>query len=221
MLAFTKVTLPAISASLDFLNVMTYDLMNRRDNVTKHHTGIELSMNAIKTYEERGMPPEKINLGFAFYVKWFRTDPSGHCDKSPIGCKTTLMEDPETGADLGQAGAFSWHDPVPQDLSASYARAMAHGQYDESHGGHYYWDSEENLWWSWDTPGVIAKKVLAIMKAKKLGGVFAWGLGEDADEFIHLKALTAELKQLEEDHHDRTPRSKFAQPPSSRVQDEL
>jgi GH18 family chitinase len=108
-----------------------------------------------------------------------------------------LMEDPLTGADLGQAGAFSWHDPVPSELSSSYERAMAHGKYDSGHGGHYYWDSDEDIWWSWDTPEAIAKKFPAIVEQKNLGGAFAWGLGEDADGFTHLKALTAEMKKFE------------------------
>lgn len=195
-MAFTKTKIPAISASLDFFNVMTYDLMNRRDNVTKHHTGIGASLTAIEAYEERGIPPEKMNLGFAFYIKWYKTDPHGGCDKTPVGCKTVLMEDPLTGADLGQAGAFSWHDLVPKEVAASYKRAMAYGSYDDEYGGHYCWDSEENLWWSWDTPGAIAKKFPAIMEKKRLGGAFAWGLGEDADNFTHLKTLTAEMKKF-------------------------
>ena len=196
MLAFTKTTIPSIDASLDFFNIMTYDLMNRRDNITKHHTGIEPSLTAINTYGERGVRPEKMNLGFAFYIKWYKTDLHSGCDISPIGCKTTLMEDPLTGADLGQAGAFSWHDPVPTEVSASYERAMAYGKYDSEYGGHYYWDPDENLWWSWDTPDVIAKKFPAVMEKKNLGGAFAWGLGEDADGFTHLTALTAEVKKL-------------------------
>ena len=122
MLAFTKDTIPAISQSLDFFNVMTYDLMNRRDNITKHHTGIELSMDSVNAYEERGVPCEKMNLGFAFYIKWFKTDPAGGCDKNAIGCKTALMEDPVTGADLGKAGASAWHDTIPEEVSASYKR---------------------------------------------------------------------------------------------------
>ena len=122
MLAFTKDTIPAISRSLDFFNIMTYDLMNRRDDVTKHHTGIELSLDSINAYEELGVSCEKMNLGFAFYIKWYKTDPAGGCDKNVIGCKTALMEDPMTGADLGKAGAFAWHDPVPEEVSASYKR---------------------------------------------------------------------------------------------------
>ena len=195
MMAFTKRAVPSIIASLDFLNVMTYDLMNRRDNITKHHTGIEGSLTAMNAYEDAGVPLDKMNLGFAFYIKWFRTDPQGGCDKTPVSCKTALLEDPQTGADLGGTGGFSWHDAVPADVAESYERAMAHGKYDGKHGGHYYWDSKEDRWWSWDTPDVIGRKFPLILEKKKLGGVFAWGLGEDANEFVHFKALTAGMKK--------------------------
>jgi len=194
MLAFTKETIPLIDASLDFFNIMTYDLMNRRDTVTKHHTGVELSLDAVNAYLENGVPAEKANLGFAFYVKWYKTDPNGGCEKNPIGCKTVLMEDPETGDDLGQAGAFSWHDQIPSELKESFGKAVAGAQYDTVYGGNYYWDSEENIWWTWDKPHAIAKKFPLIVEEKGLGGVFAWGLGEDAPRFTHLKALTASLE---------------------------
>ena|ERR1700710_1497832 len=105
------------------------------------------------------------------------------------------MEDPSTGSDLGQAGAFSWHDKVPSELSESFKKALEGAKYDEKHGGNYYWDLVENIWWSWDTPEVIAKKFPQIVERKRLGGVFAWGLGEDAPKFAHLKALTAGVKK--------------------------
>lgn len=200
MLAFTNKTVPQISASLDFFNIMTYDLMNRRDNITKHHTGIQLSLDAIEAYHDRGLPYHTMNLGFAFYTKWFKTSPSasGTCSTNPIGCPTAHLEDPKTGVDLGGAGGFSYHDPIPSGaIGASYARATAHGKYDHEGGGHYYWDPEENLWWSWDTPYAIAQKFPRIMEEKGLGGAFAWGLGEDAEEFVHLAALTYEMRRFE------------------------
>jgi GH18 family chitinase len=209
MLAFTNITVPQIKSSLDFLNIMTYDMVNRRDNATMHHTGVELSLQSINAYEKNGLAAQDMNLGFAFYIRWFRTDPQGGCDKNPIGCKTTLMEDPVTGADLGQAGAFAWHDRVPEHFFLSYQRAMAHGKYDSEHGGHYYWDAEENMFWSWDTPDCIAKKFPLIVKKKGLGGVFAWGLGEDANDFTHLKALTAGVKTNWGEHRGEIPYSKF------------
>jgi len=194
MLAFTKETIPKISKSLDFYNIMTYDLMNRRDSTTKHHTGVQMSLDSIDAYIGNGVPPEKMNLGFAFYVKWFRTDANGGCEKNPVGCQTVLMEDPVTGNDLGHAGAFSWHDEVPSDLQTSFSKALKNPQYDETLGGSYYWDSEENIWWSWDSESDIKSKIPKIKERKGLGGVFAWGLGEDAPSFSHLKALNSGME---------------------------
>ena len=195
MIAFTKKTVPKINEQVDFLNIMTYDLMTRRDNITKHHTGIALSLDAIDAYLENGLPPHKALLGFAFYLKWFKTDPKGGCDQNPIGCKTVLMEDPINGTDLGQSGAFSWNDTVPAKVSSSYQRAMAGGEYDPKGGGHYFWDRQDQIWWSWDTPEVIFNKFPDIVEKKNLGGVFAWALGEDGPEFAHLKALSEAYSQ--------------------------
>ncbi|KAL8793865.1 MAG: hypothetical protein Q9195_003591 [Heterodermia aff. obscurata] len=201
MLAFTPLTTPSIHPSLNFLNIMTYDLMNRRSNTTSHHTGLAASRTAINGYLALGIPPHKLNLGFAFYVKWFRTSPlhTALCSRNPIGCPTALLEDPATGADLGRAGGFSYHDPVPAgEVGASWARARAYGAYDVVGGGQYYWDGEAELWWSWDTPEAMGRKFAGIMagnaKGEGLGGVFAWGLGEDAEAFGHLEALSREVR---------------------------
>jgi GH18 family chitinase len=140
MLAFTNVTIPLIMESVDFLNIMTYDLFNRRDNVTKHHTGMQNSLEGINAYLGRGLASERANFGLAFYIKWYKTAEGALCHKQPVGCQTELMEDPTTGADLGKAGAFSWHDGVPEELSRSFHKAMKHGVYDREGGGHYYWE---------------------------------------------------------------------------------
>ncbi|CAD0051767.1 unnamed protein product, partial [Aureobasidium pullulans] len=189
--AFTKDTLVEAMKYLDYVNIMTYDLMNRRDNVTAHHTGIDNSLIAIDTYLNNGVPAEKANLGFAFYVKWFRT--TEECAQKALGCKTVEMEDPKTGRDLGQSGAFSWHDKIPTELKKSFEKAVPNAMYDDD--GNYYWDAEEKIFWSWDTPASMAKKFPAIVQPRKLGGVFAWGLGEDANAFIHLKTLNAVFRK--------------------------
>ncbi|KAI1272342.1 glycoside hydrolase family 18 protein [Xylaria sp. FL0933] len=195
MLAFTADTVPQIMESLDFLNLMTYDLMNRRDNITKHHTGVQLSLESLNAYMANGAPADKINLGFAFYTKYFRIKGES-CAENPIGCPTGLMEDPETGADLGMTGGFSWHDDIPEDVRESFKKALEKGQYDEQGGGYWYWDGDESLWWTFDTPEAIAKKFPLIVKEKRLGGVFAWGLGEDAPDFARLKALNTGVRRL-------------------------
>ncbi|KAI0179087.1 glycoside hydrolase family 18 protein [Hypoxylon sp. FL1284] len=195
MIAFTPETIPQIMESLDFLNVMAYDLMNRRDTVTKHHTGIEASLAAVRAYMKNGVAPSKINLGFAFYTKYFRTEHE-QCVSNPIGCPTGPMEDPATGADLGRSGSFSWHDEVPRDVQASFDRALSKGKYDQVGGGYYYWDEAESIWWTFDTPDAVAEKFPLIVAKEKLGGVFAWGLGEDAPKWTHLRALNAGVKSL-------------------------
>ncbi|KAJ4303091.1 hypothetical protein N0V90_001982 [Kalmusia sp. IMI 367209] len=198
MLAFTPSTIPSIISTVDFLNIMTYDLMNRRDNLTKHHTGVKLSLEAIDAYIFAGVAPTKANLGLAFYIKWFKTDPAKHeeCISNPIGCKTALMEDPDTGADLGKAGAFSWHDQVPNDLATSFSKALKNGVYDDEGGGHYYFDGGEDLFWSWDNAEAVSRKFPEVVKKRGLGGVFAWGLGEDAPDFERLKAANEGMKNL-------------------------
>ncbi|KAF2757946.1 glycoside hydrolase [Pseudovirgaria hyperparasitica] len=196
MLAFTKENMGAISAQLDYLNIMTYDMMSIRDNVTNHHTGLQLSLASIDEYISRGLDPGKIYLGFAFYVKWFRVDPASGCTAhNAIGCSTVLMEDPNTGADLGKAGALVWVQQVPSNLKASFEKAMSGVQYDDIGGGSYYFDADENIFWSWDTPDAIRKKFAPIVQKRALRGVFAWGLGEDANKFEHLKALNEGVRQ--------------------------
>ncbi|KXX74281.1 Endochitinase 1 [Madurella mycetomatis] len=195
MLAFTREMVPRIMRHLDFLNVMTYDLMNRRDTVTKHHTGIELSLEAVDAYVAAGAAPQKLNLGFAFYVKYFKTEHESCQQASPVGCPTLLLEDPDTGDDMGRSGAFSWHDPVPQEVSGSFAKALDRGTYDDKQGGYYYWDGEEDLWWTFDTADAIKRKFPLILGQRRLGGVFAWGLGEDAPSFEHLAALNDGLEE--------------------------
>ncbi|KAF3035939.1 hypothetical protein E8E12_005418 [Didymella heteroderae] len=210
MLAFTENNLPKIYKSVDFLNVMTYDLVNRRDTITDHHSGLHGSIKAIHPYltsEEAGHT-QNLNIGLGFYVRWYKTAAGHRCDKVPaIHCQTELMEDPITGADLGKSGAFSWHDEVPAELADSFARALKFGEDDMSGGllrGHFYMDKRERIFWSWDTAHTIVKKLEDIYdffaaeshgERQGVGGVFAWGLGEDAPRFEHLEAVNKLLDE--------------------------
>lgn len=122
LIAFTKENGPKIWPSVDFVNVMSYDLMNRRNNVTKHHSSVVDSHDTIKAYLEIGAPPEKLNLGIAYYMKWFTTQENADCDTHPIGCPTVEMETPD-GADNAKSGVITFEKknmaPPPQDLKES------------------------------------------------------------------------------------------------------
>lgn len=122
MIAYTKQQAPKIWQSVDFVNVMTYDLMNRRENVTKHHSDFEGSLKTVNKYICLGLQPSKINLGFAFYAKWFTTAPGANCTATPVGCKVVPMERVE-GSDNGNSGAVTFEKanmvPPPANLTES------------------------------------------------------------------------------------------------------
>lgn len=121
MIAYTAAKVPDINKVVDFVNVMTYDLINRRDNTTNHHTSLHGSLNSIKTYIARGFEAHKLNLGFAFYAKYFTTAAGQQCI-SPVGCPTELLENPD-GSDTGKSGAMTFehanYAPVPSGLTDS------------------------------------------------------------------------------------------------------
>ncbi len=191
MIAFTAEQIPKISAAVDFVNVMTYDLMNRRDNATNHHTSVAGSLATVETYLARGLPAAQMNLGFAFYAKWFTTREGATCD-APTGCPTAVLEDPN-GADTGLSGAVTFE---AENFAAggAFLAAMTSGRADPDQGGQWYWDAAAKVYWTWDTPEFIARKVADVVKAKGLGGVMGWSLAQDSHDWSHLLALQSALK---------------------------
>jgi hypothetical protein len=229
------------------MQVMSYDLMNRRDNLTKHHSSVAGSEDTIKSYLAIGAPPSKINLGFAYYAKYFTTQ--GDCGTSALGCPIVPAEDPVTGTDLLTSGAWTFEkthmQPVSSsaltvsydgtcgpekgtrcssgccsqygncgtspehcsgacqhafgtgctdsDVAGSWQLASKHGLTDETAGGQYYFDAENRLFWTWDTPELISRKFDDIVRKYKLGGVMAWSLGEDSYDWSHIRRMASEI----------------------------
>lgn len=120
MIGYTNTTVPLIAKEIDFLNIMTYDLMNRRDNFTSHHTSVNASLAAVDRYLALGLPPQKANLGIAFYAKYF-TVAANNCTEL-IGCPVALLED-VNGTDTGLSGAMTFEasNAVPTNLTVTEA----------------------------------------------------------------------------------------------------
>lgn len=171
---------------------MTYDLMNRRLNATHHHTSVEEFKAAIDTYIERGMSPGKMNLGFAFYAKWFTTQDGVQCTE-PTGCPTALLER-QDGSDTGLSGAVTFEKE--NFAGGAFPQALQNGKRDGILGGQWYWDPSTRVFWTWDTPEFIARKFKDIILAKGLGGAMAWSLAQDSYDWSHLKAMQEGIKTL-------------------------
>ncbi|KAH8426590.1 uncharacterized protein LDX57_004326 [Aspergillus melleus] len=121
MIAFTPEQGPKIFESVDMVNVMSYDLMNRRNNVTVHHSSVVDSLDSVHAYQEVGLSADKINLGVAYYAKWFTT--KGECDaQHPIGCEVEPLETAD-GGDTGKSGVLTFEASTmaeaPSDLKES------------------------------------------------------------------------------------------------------
>ncbi|OJJ84300.1 uncharacterized protein ASPGLDRAFT_47153 [Aspergillus glaucus CBS 516.65] len=250
MIAYTDENGPKIAEAVDMVNVMSYDLANRRNKVTKHHSSVEDSRETIKAFKGIGLPADKLNLGFAYYAKWFMTAKDADCKAHPLGCEMDELETPD-GKDTGKSGALTFEKgtmatPNKDDLKEStdgscgystmttcpsgqccsqygtcgttdahcqagclsdygickglsiidsWRRADKNGQLDEKAGGQYYFDDEENLFWTWDTPDMIKRKFKDVVDEEKIGGVMAWSLGEDTLDFAHVKAMQDGVKE--------------------------
>ncbi|RYP02831.1 hypothetical protein DL765_010676 [Monosporascus sp. GIB2] len=90
VLPFTAEALPTIMESVDFLNVMTYEMMNRRDTVTKHHAGKALREGQ---YD---------NIGGGYYYWDVDQDLWSHKTPSSIEDKFELVRELELGS------VFAW-----------------------------------------------------------------------------------------------------------------
>ncbi|KAI1465263.1 carbohydrate-binding module family 18 protein [Daldinia caldariorum] len=122
-IAYTSDQAPAIFAAVDMVNLMSYDMMNRRDTTTSHHTSVKGAIKATKMYLDMGLPPSKLNLGFAFYAKYFQTPPGANCTQA-VGCPVVAAENAD-GTDSGTSGAMTFEKAhvfppaPPKDLLAS------------------------------------------------------------------------------------------------------
>lgn len=172
---------------------MTYDIMNRRDTITNHHTSIEDSLHTVDTYIQRGMPPAKMNLGLAFYAKWFTTKQGVQCT-GPTGCATAVLENPD-GSDPGLSGAVTFEKENYANGGA-FVAAINSGKLDAAKGGQWFWDAQSSVYWTWDTPELIARKFTEIIKARKLGGVMAWSLAQDSHDWSRLTAMQQGVRSM-------------------------
>ncbi|KAI2466010.1 glycoside hydrolase family 18 protein [Annulohypoxylon bovei var. microspora] len=123
LIAYTTTQAPSIFSAVDMVNVMAYDMMNRRDTSTQHHTSVAGSLEAVQQYLDLGCPAAKLNLGLAYYAKYFETPANVTCTQ-PIGCPIVKAEN-DDGSDAGTSGAITFEyanefpTAAPTNLSAT------------------------------------------------------------------------------------------------------
>ncbi|KKY17169.1 putative glycosyl family [Diplodia seriata] len=77
----------------------------------------------------------------------------------------------------------------------SWQNALAGGVSDAKRGGHYYFDRNASLFWTWDEPEHIAKKFVDVVDVLGVPNVMAWSLSEDSLDWRHLLAIQQGVKK--------------------------
>ncbi|KAI1346576.1 glycoside hydrolase superfamily [Xylaria sp. FL0043] len=205
--------------SIDFITVMAYDYVNRASHMTGHHTDVEASKVAVQRYLDLGLSAEKINLGFAFYAKYFAVDDS--CDNFtvPDACSIVPAQYPN-GTDNYKSGVLTYESryinpqPVPtlqgvhpggicgynnntltsyNYTIASFKKARENFKYDEAKGGLWYFDetTSPKLFWTWENTDLMSRKFDEIVNnpEHKLGGISGWSLGENTAGWDHVQQM--------------------------------
>jgi chitinase len=158
----------AIMPSLDFVNLMTYDLTNGYSKVTGHHTPLhshkkqkESTSNCVNWLLKRNIPAEKLIVGAAIYARvWEQV--------------------PDKNNGLYQKGKFK--RAVSYKDFDNYFSADSGFQYyfDEKTQAPFRYSRQQKLFATFDDERSIAAKTKFI-RDKKLGGIMFWELREDRE----------------------------------------
>lgn len=167
---------------LDYINLMTYDIVNGYSKTTGHHTSLYSTQQqptstdyVVKYLDSIGVPPGKLIIGAAFYSRVFKDVEAGNNG-------------------LYQSGKFS-----------DYVNFFGMDQYFEKNPGFvHFWDPQAmapycynektKLFATFDNERSIGLKA-AYVKEKNLGGIMFWSLGGDRFEYGLLDIIDSELNK--------------------------
>ncbi len=155
-----------IMPQLDYVNVMSYDLVNGYSKVTGHHTPLystkeqyESTDRAVRFLDSIGVPLHKVVIGAAFYGRVWEN-----------------VQNVNNG--LYQPGKFK--RGVSQNYLGKYMQENSGfaGFWDETAQAPYYYNASKQLFLTNDSELSVSLKT-KYAKQKGLGGIMFWQLAED------------------------------------------
>jgi chitinase len=151
---------------VNFVNLMTYDLVGGYSKVTGHHTpladyrpGQESTKKCVNWLLEKKVPSDKLIIGAAFYARiWEQVEDINH--------------------GLYQAGKFK-QGVAYKNFSTYFSDTSGFVYYkDKKAKAPYQYNRQKKLFATFDDTWSIAEKSKFVRK-KKLGGIMFWELSED------------------------------------------
>ena len=154
---------------VDYVNVMSYDLVNGYSTVTGHHTSLystprqmESTDFAVRFLDSLGVPPQKIVIGAAFYARVWQDVKPGNNGLFQEGKFTSYVRFNQFDEIFGTGSSFTTY-------------------WDSTARAPYAYDSTNRLFATFDDRQSVALKTeYAIHKG--LGGIMFWELTGDVRE---------------------------------------
>ena len=156
----------AVIPLVDFVNLMTYDLVGGYSTVTGHHTplrdyrfGQESTQKCVSWLLNKKIPADKLVIGAAFYARVWENVP-------------------DTKNGLYQQGKFK-QGVAFKNFPAYFSDTSGYRYYwDKKAKASYQYNADKKLFATFDDERSIKAKTRFIRR-KKLGGIMFWELSED------------------------------------------
>ena len=190
---YSKIEIGKIHPSLDFVNIMSYDMHGAWENVTNFHAPLMASAadptraleydtdHALQGWLAGGTPPSKLVMGLPFYGRGWKGVPAG-----PAG--DGLYQTATGGGAQGTYEAGIEDYKVLKTLGAAYKQF----RHPETRAL-WVFSASDGIFWNYDDPTAIGEKTTYI-KSKGLGGAMFWELSGDDASGTLITAVSNGLK---------------------------
>lgn len=155
-----------VMKEVDYVNLMSYDLVNGYATETGHHTAlystpkqVESTDNAVQYLLKIGVPSKKIIIGAAFYARVWENVPAENNG-------------------LYQTGKFKQGIPFRSFAERLSAKSGYQSYWDDAAKAPYSYNATEKKFATYDDERSIELKTKYVLD-KKLGGIMFWQLGSD------------------------------------------
>jgi chitinase len=171
----------SVMKKVNYVNLMTYDLVNGYSKTTGHHTALyssasqpESTDNAVEYLIKKGVDPSKLVIGSAFYSRIWQNVPNENNGLYQTGTfKTTLgFKNFPTRLSADSGFVFYWDDTT----KAPYA-----------------YNRTQKLFATFDDKRSMEIKSKYVIE-KKLGGIMFWQLGDDTFSNGLLQTIYSTIK---------------------------
>lgn len=164
------VELAKAAASLDWINLMTYDFHNSLTPTTGHHSGLRRSKTAapdarcvecaVAQFLDAGVPRDKLVVGVPFYARVFAD-----------------VNDANHGLDQ-RYGRYDGEHPWPELQRDFIGHNGFERHWDAAAQEPYLWNAATRTFVSYDDPQSLKLKA-AFVRARRLGGIMYWEQSQD------------------------------------------